>query len=282
MRKEDIAVVVPTRNSGSTLAMCLESVRSQSLPCYLVVVDNGSTDETLMIAQTYADLVMNGGPERSAQRNAGAAMVSALYVGFIDSDMELAPTVVEEAVGALVAGAISVVVPEQTVGEGFWAEVRAFERSFYRGNDSIEAPRFFRRDVFDAVHGFDEEMTGAEDWDLGIRVRGLGSQVHTKAEILHHEGRVRYFSACRKKGYYGPGILLFMKKYRTSGLKEATQREWLRRPLSLCSTLGAGLLLLKAGEAFAIVATTAKEKLVKIVGRSGRRLSEQLGKNGFR
>ncbi|WP_298211183.1 glycosyltransferase [Ferrimicrobium sp.] len=258
--KEDVAVVVPTRNSCATLRLCLESIRGQSQPCLLVVVDNGSTDGTLAIAHEYADLVLMCGPERSAQRNAGAAAVSARYLGFIDSDMELPSTVVEEAVEAIDSGAMSVVVPERTVGEGFWAEVRAFERSFYQGSDTIEAPRFFCREVFDAVQGFDEAMTGAEDWDLGLRVRELGPMDRIEAVILHHEGRVKYFAACRKKGYYGPGVLLFLAKYRSSGLMGVTQREWLHHPRRLCSVLGFGLLVLKAGEAFAIVVAVIDNK----------------------
>jgi arabinofuranan 3-O-arabinosyltransferase len=194
------------------------------------VVDNGSTDDTTSIAEELADLVLACGPERSAQRNAGAAATPAAIVGFIDSDMELPPTVVGEAVDALVAGAVSVVVPERTVGEGFWTEVRAFERSFYQESEAIEAPRFFRRDVFDSVCGFDGAMTGPEDWDLGIRTRSSGSRVRTRAVILHHEGRVRYLSACRKKGYYGPGLARFATKYGASGLVGVSQREWLKHP----------------------------------------------------
>jgi len=242
LNKIDVVVIVPTRNSASTLKVCLESIRAQIQPCTLIVVDNGSTDDTTLIAAALADVVLSCGPERSAQRNAGAAATSAAIVGFIDSDMELPSTVVSEAVDAIVAGAASVVVPERTVGDGFWTNVRAYERSFYQDSEAIEAPRFFRRDVFEGVGGFDEAMTGAEDWDLAIRTSQAGPRVRIDSVILHHEGWVRYFSACRKKGYYGPGVARFAAKHGVFGMASASRRPWLRQPRVLMTPLGVGLL----------------------------------------
>lgn len=262
-QKEDIAVVVPTRNSGATLRTCLESIRQQRQPCTLVVVDNGSTDETVSIAHEFADVILTCGPERSAQRNAGAAATSASVVGFIDSDMELPPTVVSDVVQAFEGGAVSVVVPERTIGEGFWADVRAFERSFYDGSEEIEAPRFFSRDVFDAVCGFDETLTGPEDWDLGIRTRKAGPRVRIDSVILHHEGQVQYFVACRKKGYYGPGLARFMAIHGSSGMMAASRRPWLGQPRALMTPLGVGLLALKVGEATAVLLAIASDQLGK-------------------
>lgn len=249
----EVAIIVPTKNSQATLRACLESIRTQTLPCTLVVVDNGSTDATAQIAAEFADIVLEGGPERSAQRNAGAASTSASIVGFIDSDMVVSPTVVAEAVAALKAGAVSIVVPEQTEGEGFWADVSAYERSFYEGSDSIEAPRFFLREVFDEVGGFDEEMTGAEDWDLGLRTSEMGPRMRIDASIVHHEGHVRYFNICLKKAYYAPGVALYIKKHGVQGLASMTRREWMLRPRALASPLGLGLLVMKLGQGVAMV-----------------------------
>ena len=259
--KPDIAVIVPTRNSAATLRVCLRSIREQIYSCTLVVVDNGSTDTTMAIAHEFADIVLTCGPERSAQRNAGAAATPAAIVGFIDSDMELPPTVVSEVVEAWRGGAVSVTVPERTVGEGFWAEVRAFERSFYDGSDSIEAPRFFSRDVFDSVGGFDETLTGAEDWDLGIRTRDAGRRVRTVSIISHHEGRVRYWTACRKKGYYGAGLLRFVSKHGASAFVGMSLREWWRHAREMCTSMGVGLVIHKSGECLAVIVAMVGAKL---------------------
>ena len=256
-----VVVVVPTRNSGRTLQACLESLRVQTAPCLIVVVDNHSTDGTLAIARHYADVVAVAGPERSAQRNFGAHLASSPVVGFVDSDMVVEPVVVGQVVAELASGSGAVVVPESSFGEGFWAEVRRFERSFYRGSDRIEAARFFQRDVFDAVGGFDEAMEpGGEDWDLTIRVRSVAPVSRISAEIAHDEGRPTFWSACAKKRYYAAGLKAFALKHGTASLS-VLDRPYLRRPWMIFAQgprLGLGLVALKTGEATAVVVATVR------------------------
>ena len=254
-----VSVVVPTRNSGRTLEACLRSLRGQSVPCVVVVVDNHSTDATAAIARQYAHLFAWAGPERSAQRNVGAQLTRSVVVGFIDSDMVVEPTVVEQAVNALASGAGGVVVPERSFGDGFWAEVRRFERSFYRGSDSVEAARFFRRDVFESVGGFDEAMEpGPEDWDLTIRVRRIAEVVRIRAEIAHDEGSPTFWRACGRKAYYAAGLRSFARKHGRASIS-VLERPYFRRPWLIFAEgprLGLGLVALKTGEASAVVAAT--------------------------
>ncbi len=167
-------VVVPTRNSARTLEACLASIRAQTYPSIeLVVVDNGSTDGTKEIARPLADIVLDAGPERSAQRNRGAAATRGRYLLIVDSDMALDSGVVQACVAVAEASAASaVVIPERSVGTGFWAAVKALERSCYVGDETIEAARFFTRKAFERHGGYDESMTGPEDWDLPARDAG--------------------------------------------------------------------------------------------------------------
>jgi glycosyltransferase involved in cell wall biosynthesis len=255
------AIIIPTRNSARTLRSCLESIRNQSAAATIIVVDNGSSDETVTVAQELADLVLQGGPERSAQRNIGAAATDAPVLGFIDSDMILAPDVVRDAVRAIESGAIGVIVPERTVGEGYWAAVRAYERTFYEGSDAIEAARFYSRAEFETAGGFDEAMTGGEDWDLGLRAASLGVQVRIEPVIVHDEGRVRFLDACRKKAYYADGVALFLAKHRSAGRRLFSRRPWLRRPGALLRPLGIGLVALKVGEVTAVLGALGAKRL---------------------
>lgn len=247
-----VTVVVPTRNSCRTLEACLRSLREQTYPCWVVVVDNASTDDTWTIAARWAHAAFSGGPERSAQRNVGARRFPADVVGFIDSDMVLSPEVVEQVVAGIAGGSGAVIVPERTVGYGFWVRVRAFERGFYDGADNIEAARFYRWDVFESAGGFDEELTGPEDIDLTQEARRYTSVTRIKAHIDHDEGNLRFFEACRKKAYYAPGLRRYVAKRGGAALRDATNRPWLCRPWQLLSLHGAGLLALKAGEMTAV------------------------------
>lgn len=258
-----VSVVVPTRNSQRTLRSCLQSIRAQTVPCEVVVVDNHSTDATLSIASKLSDVVITQGPERSAQRNAGMKASEGSIVAFIDSDMELEPDVAEEAQRLLDNGAGGVIVPEYTDGTGFWVAVRRFERSFYDGEDDIEAARFFKRDIVEAIGGFDENMPpGPEDWDLTIRVRSQAPLARTEARIRHDEGTLRYLEACRKKAYYASGLVAFARKHGTGQLASALDRPYIRQPWRLAyphPLLGAALVALKTGESVSVGLSALRE-----------------------
>lgn len=246
-----VGVVVPTYNSARTIGACLQSLRAQTVGCEIALVDNHSSDDTVTIAKPLVDHILIQGPERSAQRNAGAAQLTCDVIGFIDSDMTLAPKVISDVAAAVGQGAMSVVVPERTVGQGFWASVRAFERAFYLGDSNVEAARFFTRDAFATLGGFDEALTGAEDWDLARRARVLGPVGRTSAEISHLEGGLTLREACRKKAYYAPGFKAFHSKHGTVTMFQALNRLYVREPWRLVyphPLLGAGLVVLKLGE----------------------------------
>lgn len=269
-RQTSVAVVVPTRNSARTLNACLLSLTAQSEPCQIVVVDNFSSDNTLKIAEQSADYVLTAGPERSAQRNIGAAVLDVDIIGFIDSDMIVSSSVVAQAVAAIQSGAGAVVVPERTIGTGFWAKVRAFERSFYLGLEDVEAARFFRANVFNAVGGFDEALNAGEDWDLTIRVRAVAPVERCEAFIDHDEGHVTYLADCRKKSQYATGIRDFTRKHGAAALLKAGNRPYLREPTLLVwphPILGLGLFLLKLGEVVAGLFALGKQSVTKPVAR---------------
>ncbi len=256
-----VGVVVPTYNSARTIGACLASLRAQTTRCQIVVVDNYSIDDTVAISQPLVDHLLIRGPERSAQRNAGAALLTCDVIGFIDSDMTVAPAVVAEVVLAVGSGAVAVIVPERTVGRGFWATVRAFERALYVGDPNIEAARFFQRGVFLQLGGFDETLTGAEDWDLDRRARALGPLGRTTSGIDHLEDGLTFREACRKKAYYAPGYWAFRSKHGRASLLQAVNRRYVRQPWRLFyphPLLGLGLLVLKVGEISMMLRTLAQ------------------------
>lgn len=274
MTTADVGVIVPTRNSERTLAACLKAIRGQDVPCEIVVVDNHSTDRTAAIASELADRVEVRGPERSAQRNFGAALLRTRVVGFVDSDMVVSPQVARQALDSIDAGAAGVIVPEDSFGEGPWAAVRRFERSFYDGDDHVEAARFFDRAIFERIGGFDESLNAGEDWDLTIRVRQVGNVARVVARIGHDDGRISYRQACVKKASYAEGIQAFAAKNGWSALRSALDRPYLRQPWRLVDRhplLGVGVVALKVGEAAAVGFALARPKL-SAAARPGRGL----------
>jgi glycosyltransferase involved in cell wall biosynthesis len=255
-----VSVIVPTRNSARTLGACLGSIRAQTYSdLEVLVVDNSSTDETREIAPRLSDIVVVGGPERSAQRNRGARLAKGAAFFFVDSDLVLEPTVVTECVDAAAAGADAVVVPEESFGEGFWARSKALERSCYLEDGSIEAARFFTREIFELIDGYDEALVGEEDWDLHARATNAGARVgRAVARIWHDEGPLRLHHLIVKKFQYGKTLGRYAQKH------PALARSQLRlfRPaflrhrgrLARSPLLTCGMLVMKAAEAAAAAA----------------------------
>jgi glycosyltransferase involved in cell wall biosynthesis len=249
-----VSVVVPTRNSARTIAACLQSVRGQTYrPLELIVVDNDSADDTPAIARLLADRVATVGPERSTQRNYGARMATGDHLLFVDSDMLLDPTVVAECAEEAAQGAEMVVIPETSFGIGFWASCKALERSCYVEDDVIEAARFFSRTVFDRVQGFDDDLYGAEDWDLHERARRTGARLaRTRAMIRHDEGPLRLRRLAAKKFYYGRAMPAYVRKHPQLARRQlwpvrgAFVRNWPR--LAAEPTAAAGLVVMKVCE----------------------------------
>jgi glycosyltransferase involved in cell wall biosynthesis len=270
-----VTVVVPTRNSAAHIGPCLESIRAQSYePIELVVVDNHSTDATEELARQLADRVLVIGPERSAQRNEGARVGSGDHLLFVDSDMTLAEDVVEQCVEAVRADPVRtvVVIPEVSVGTGFWARCKALERSCYVGDETIEAARFFPRDLFRELGGFDERLpAGPEDWDLHERARLAGARVaRTSAFIRHDEGALRLGRTVAKKFHYGGSMGEYMRRHpqlarrQLRVVRPAFVREW--RTLAHEPMLAAGMLFMKslefaAGAAGLAAATVRRREL---------------------
>lgn len=267
-RQETVSVVVTTRNSGQTLEACLVSIRRQShAATELVVVDNHSCDDTLEIANRYAHKVATLGPERSAQRNHGATLASGALLLFIDADMVLDAELVTEGAHLLGTGeAPALVIPEETVGEGFWTACRSLERECYNGDDTIEAARFYTRAAFAEAGGFDTDLNGGEDWDLSRRVARGRRLPRTSAIIHHDEGRTRLRTVYRKRQYYAPGYLAFARKHGRGAMAQgnpifraAYVRHW--RHLGRHPLLTAGMFTLKAVELAAVLDVAVDTKL---------------------
>ena len=252
MSEASVTVVVPTKNAARTLQACLESIVRQSVRCGLVVVDCGSVDDSRAIASGYADLVLNVAPSLSGQRNLGARALPADIVGFIDADMVVGEHVLKQAIEQIAAGVGSVIVPERSFGENYWAKVRAFERSLYLG--TLEWARFFSYDLFEAIGGYDEGLPAMEDTDLGMRA-GVRARVgRTSDVILHDEGAPTYLGVCRKKAGYATGIAAFRRKHGSEAFASHLRRPYFEHPSLLLAqpTLGLGVLALKGGEAAAV------------------------------
>jgi glycosyltransferase involved in cell wall biosynthesis len=261
MNQPLVSVIVSTFNSSPFLDACLRSIKEQSYEnIELIVVDNNSRDNTKEVAHRYTKKVFNYGPERSAQRNYGVRMSKGSLLLIIDSDMELSPGVVNTCVIEYIkSGFKSIVIPEESFGEGLWAQCKKLERSFYIGVAWMEAARFFERVTFQEMKGYDEQNTGTEDYDLPQRiVFKYGDKVVGRVDdlIYHNEQRISLVKTCKKKFYYAKKMYLYKSNAANIGNFKLQSNPinrykiFLSDPIKLLSNpiIGIGMLFMKSCE----------------------------------
>lgn len=220
--KTIVSVIVTTKNNEATIAECLESIRGQVFDNFeLIVVDNSSCDATLNISKKYTKRVYSFGPERSSQRNYGAKVAKGIYLLFIDSDMKLTNRVLSECVSLLTHNKriCAVIIPEESIGRGFWSKCKQLERSFYLNIGWMEAARFIQKDVFLKIGGFDTMLSAGEDFDLSQKItQAYSNKVigRIKSYILHDEQNLSLMKTIKKKFYYGRFISKYQNKKHNS------------------------------------------------------------------
>jgi len=187
-----------------TFRQCLESAKHQTSPCReIIVIDRFSQDGILQFANSNGATVFQSNTNRSEARNIGLQNVSSEGVLFVDADMILPPTLIEECEQGLKKHD-AIVIPEESVGIGFWAECRAAERRLHIGNNSIEAPRCFRRRALLSLGGYNPQLEAGEDWDLLNRAKSKGHSIgRVRARIIHDEGRLTLPRILEREFFYG-------------------------------------------------------------------------------
>jgi len=177
-----VSVVIPCYNSARYLAETIESALAQTYPgIEVIVVDDGSTDETPKIARSYpVTYVYQANRGVSAARNQGIFRSQGKYVLFLDHDDRLLPEAVATGVRLLEEHpecAVAVGEHRYIGGDGTelgYSNKRAAGRDHYlmllEGN-FIETPcsALHRRSSFSVTGVFDESVQGAEDHELYLR-----------------------------------------------------------------------------------------------------------------
>ena len=104
LNEPSVSVIVAAYNVGPYIDQCLRSLKSQSLESIqIIVVDDGSTDETSERIQAFQDgdgpsieVIRQGNAGLSGARNAGMAVATGQYIGFVDGDDWVSPRMFEK------------------------------------------------------------------------------------------------------------------------------------------------------------------------------------------
>ena len=182
-----VGVVIPAYNAADTIERALRSIAAQTLkPAQVVVVDDGSVDQTETIALAcgaFLDgvalkVVRQENVGAGAARNRGISEVDQPYVAFLDSDDEWFPKKLERSMAVLKYGDFDLVAHDFVAYQD--GVDRVVEASRYFGRTEQPLAELYirgyipsitvvvRRDLITSVSGFDVTLPNAQDFDLWL------------------------------------------------------------------------------------------------------------------
>lgn len=191
-----ISVIIPVYNAAPYLEMAVRSVLRQNVPVEIIVVDDGSTDDSVFIArglaEEHAEVILIEQQNRgvSSARNAGLARSAGEQICFLDADDEYTGGALEFLLEkltnlhrergklAMVRGDVRYLRFCQT--EGIW---KPHDEVANRGMMGVIC---LTRAAIETVGGFDEELRGFEDLDWLLRAEDAGMAVTQHERVVLH------------------------------------------------------------------------------------------------
>ena len=208
-----VTIIIPNYNGYGFLKDCLETLTPQLKEgVHVLVVDNGSTDESVAFLQSYEGIETLLLPTNSGfcgAVNAGIKASDTKYVILLNNDTKVLPGYVDSLVAAMEkdelifsgsARMLQMHAPEliDDAGDEYCALGWAFARGKGKKTDSYEeetevfaacgGASIYRRAIFEEIGCFDEQhFAYLEDIDIGYRARiyGYRNVYVPEAQVLH-------------------------------------------------------------------------------------------------
>lgn len=208
----DFSIIIPAKNEAANIGRCLDSIQQVAWDpsrYEIIVVDNGSSDQTVTIAETKGAKVFSK-PELtiSGLRNFGAAHSSGQILAFLDADCTVLPNWFEKAALYLDSpevvcfGSPPIVPVGATWVQKGWFPVR--RKKVVQGEiDWLESMNMFVRNMaFHGVRGFDESLITCEDYDLSMRLKQQGLLICDSSIVAVHHGEAATVTHFLRKEFW--------------------------------------------------------------------------------
>ena len=210
-----ISIIIPVWNSPNLLRRCLDALGAQTLSrdmFEIIVVDNGSTDDTSDVARSFPGVILLNEPRPGsyAARNRGLRQARGIYVAFTDADCLPAPDWLEKGLAAagrhpdagVLAGRIELFEEGETEGPAFsdYERLFSFPQAYAARGNCATANWISRRTVFQEFGGFDERLKSGGDRQMALRIRDAGLPlIHAPDMLVLHPVRASRGSLVRKR-----------------------------------------------------------------------------------
>lgn len=228
-----VSVIIAVHNGAATIGRALSSVFAQTIPAFeIVVVDDGSTDETASLLASYGDRIrLLRQPNRgvSASRNAGIRVSRGEYVAFIDDDDEWMPEMLARCAPVLdqdpdcvlaYTGAFKVDLAgrpmsnqnSQTGGVDSPTLAQMLERPW----NVVPSQFMVRRAVLEQCGGFDERLTTCEDLYFLLMARACGYFRFVPESLVRKTTRPLYPKALKREQGCETFVRMLRERYGAS------------------------------------------------------------------
>ena len=238
----ELSVIIPCKNEGATLADQLDSLARQDWDgaWEVIVVDNGSTDDSAAVAFNHAGLrnrirVVHAEHAKcvAAVRRCGVEASAARSVVFCDGD---------DIVGVEWVRSFGIALREHECVTGQTEVDRLNEPGLAasRGRKQLGvAPRFgphtilsgctggMTRAAWNRFDGFDESFEGLEDIELSLRIAAAGERVEfVPAAVVHYRYRSEARALWKQGRFYGASQVALSRRCRALGVQPPRSHAW--------------------------------------------------------
>jgi glycosyltransferase involved in cell wall biosynthesis len=197
-----LSFVIPAHNEeaviGQTLRTLLASAEMVGKPSEVIVVNDASTDRTAEIARSLGAAVVTVNLRKiSAVRNAGARVARGEVLIFVDADTLVPVKALASAIEVIRQGAVGGGARVQMDDDvPMWASplLTLVSWGLCRLRLAAGCFLFARRDVFDAIGGFDEEYYASEEIHLSRALKAKGQFVIVHEAVITSGRKARLFS----------------------------------------------------------------------------------------
>lgn len=169
----ELTIIIPVLNEQAGIEIFLQDLQVLRPQCELILVDGGSDDNTVSLAQPYVDDVLYADSGRAIQMNAGAAMATAPILLFLHADTYLPKDAISQIQNAINSGYCWGRFDVQLTGQHFLLKVVAWLmniRSRWSGIATGDQAIFVLRTLFEQQAGF-SPIALMEDIELSARLK---------------------------------------------------------------------------------------------------------------